>query len=109
MTSDGPNPVPPEMTPWRLKELIERRVVAGRGAQLTPDTCVIVLRALRAYLSVPRRDRIAAIVCCRAHVHKVPCKPLCRRCLETAYEIKLELLAAPDWFGDRGRYDGGGR
>ncbi|PPE77408.1 hypothetical protein C3941_23725 [Kaistia algarum] len=97
------------MTPWRLRDLIEKRVIKGLGARLTPDTCVVVLRALRAYAAVPKRDRIAAIVCCRAHVRREPCKPLCRRCLETAYEIKLELLAEPDWFGDRGRYDGGGR
>lgn len=100
---------PPEITPWEVKKNLEERVAKGRGARLTPDTCLIIVRALRAYLAVPKRDRIAAIVCCRAHVHKVPCKPLCRRCLETAYEIKLELLAEPDWFGDRGRYDGGGR
>lgn len=97
------------MTPWRLKELIERRVAADKGAQLTPETCLVVLRALRAYLATPKRDRIAAIVCCRAHVRPRPCEPLCRGCLETAYEIKMELLAEPDWWGDRGRYDGGGR
>ncbi|MBN9018705.1 MAG: hypothetical protein J0H11_14930 [Rhizobiales bacterium] len=109
MTSDGPNPVPPEMTPWRLKDLIERRVTAGKGASLTPDTTVMVLRALRAYIAVPKRDRLAGIICCRIHIRRVPCKPLCRKCLETAYEIKLELVGEPDWWGDRGRYDGGGR
>lgn len=101
--------VPPEMTPHRLKELIERRVAEDRGARLTAESCAIVLRALRAYLATPKRHRLAAIICCRIHVKRMPCAPLCRRCLETAYEIKLELLAEPDWFGDRGRYDGGGR
>ena len=97
------------MSPWRLLDLIERRVWRDRGARLPPDSCKIVLDALRAYVANPRRDRIATIICCRIHVRRVPCKPLCRRCLETAFEIKQEINGVPDWFGNRGRYDGGGR
>ena len=67
------------------------------------------LSTVRAYIAVPKRDRLAGIICCRIHIRRVPCKPLCRKCLETAYEIKLELVGEPDWWGDRGRYDGGGR
>lgn len=82
---------------------LERRLLIGVEPFLRGDHCRVP------YAAVPKRDRIAAIVCCRVHVRREPCKPLCRRCLETAYEIKMELLAEPDWWGDRGRYDGGGR
>ena len=53
--SGEPKAVLPEMTPWRLKELIERRVLDGRGVRLTPDTTAVVLRALRAYTQRERR------------------------------------------------------
>lgn len=74
-----------------------------------PESCKVVLDALRAYVTSPRRDRIATTICCRIHVRRVPCQPLCRRCLETAFEIEQEINGAPDWFDDRGHHDGGGR
>lgn len=88
------------LSPWVVLTRLEEKVGQQKEIRLTPDTALLFLQALRAYLANPRRDRIAAILCMRHQVKREPCRPLCRRCQETAYELKRLMQGEENPFGD---------
>ncbi|MCX5495798.1 hypothetical protein OSH11_13875 [Kaistia dalseonensis] len=88
------------LTPWAIRDRLERLVSAKKEVRLHWETAFVLLEALRAYIANPKRDKIAAIICMRQHVARAPCEPLCRRCLETAYELKQLFRGEINPFGD---------
>jgi hypothetical protein len=88
------------LSPWSVMTKLEQRIRQQKQVQLTPDTARLLLQALRAYLANPKRDRIAAIMCMRHNVKRVPCQPLCRRCQETAWELKCLMRGEINPFAD---------
>lgn len=74
------------LSPWAILSRLEQRVRQQKEVRLTPETALLLLQALRAYLANPKRDDIAAIMCMRHNIKREPCQPLCRRCRETAWE-----------------------
>ena len=69
----APPPDDPDLTwyvrPFTAQQItaiinrIERRVAAGKVAQLKPETAHLVARALRRYLAEPSRDSIVREIC----------------------------------------------
>lgn len=88
------------LSPWAVLSRLEQRVSQQKEVRLRPETALLLLQALRAYLANPKRDDIAAIMCMRHHVKRTPCQPLCRRCRETAWELKCLMRGEPNPFGD---------
>ncbi|MFI5410596.1 hypothetical protein [Kaistia sp. UC242_56] len=88
------------LTPWAIQDRLEKRIRARKEVRLTWETAFVLLEALRAYLANPRRDKIAAIICMRQHVKRAPCPQLCRRCRETAWELKCLFRGEVNPFGD---------
>ncbi|BCP55823.1 hypothetical protein K32_44400 [Kaistia sp. 32K] len=88
------------LSPWAVLARLEQKVNRQREVRLTPDTALLLLQALRAYLANPRRDEIAAVICMRQHVKRQPCQPLCRRCRETAWELKCLMMGEEKVFGE---------
>jgi hypothetical protein len=97
------------LTPWALRDRLERRIAAKKGVTLTWETTFVVLEAVRAYIANPKRDRVAAIICVRHNVRNTPCRPLCRRCSDLAWELKCLFRGVPNPFGEDDFYEGGGR
>jgi hypothetical protein len=89
------------LSPWAVLSRLEQRVSQQKEVRLTPDTAQLLLQALRAYLANPKRDDIAAIMCMRHHVKRAPCQPLCRRCRETAWELKCLMRGEEKVFSDQ--------
>jgi hypothetical protein len=88
------------LSPWVVLTRLEEKLSQQKVIRLTPDTALLFLQALRAYLANPRRDHIAAVICMRHHIKPEPCQPLCRRCQETAYELKCMMQGEVNPFGD---------
>jgi len=88
------------LSPWAVLSRLEQRVSQQKEVRLTPATAALLLQALRAYLANPRRDEIAAIMCMRHNIKRQPCQPLCRRCRETAWELKCLMRGEINPFGD---------
>lgn len=88
------------LSPWAICARLQQRVSLRQGAHITHDTADLLLRALRAYMANPKRDEIAALMCMRFHVKREPCQPLCRRCRETAWELKCLMRGERSAFGE---------
>ncbi len=88
------------LSPWAILSRLEQRVRQQKEVRLTPETALLLLQALRAYLANPKRDDIAAIMCMRHNIKREPCQPLCRRCRETAWELKCLMRGEEKPFGD---------
>ncbi|WP_018183965.1 hypothetical protein [Kaistia granuli] len=88
------------LSPWAICARLQEKVSQQKGARISYDTADLLLRALRAYIANPNRDRIAAIMCMRHNVKREPCRPLCRRCQETAWELKCLMRGEEKVFSD---------
>lgn len=88
------------LSPWAVCARLQQKVSQQKAAQISPETADLLLKALRAYLANPKRDQIAAIMCMRHNIKRVPCQPLCRRCLATAWELKCLMRGEEKVFSD---------